>query len=211
MRRGGAAPTFLLAAISPGRSLRASPVTGRRPTAGRARSRRGGGRCWASGRRRNGGSGMRRAAMASEEGWRNPPPEERLAGRLTAPVPPGPVTARTRAATMLTELGQVDRAVYLAVAGTPTPALDPPMRGLSRVHSRPGLPHRASRSPTRWDRRCPQPPRRCACSPALSATPGSTPGSIRGERGHGSGDRGHHRRPRRLELARSRRRGSGGR
>ena len=73
---------------------------------------------------------------SDEERWPSPPPEERLAGRLTAAAPPGRVTARTRAVTVLTELGQVDRAVYLAVAGTPTPALDPSMRRLSRAADR---------------------------------------------------------------------------
>jgi len=75
--------------------------------------------------------------MASdEERWPSPPPEERLAGRLTAAAPPGPATARARAVTVLTELGQVDRAVYLAVAGTPTPTLDPPLRRVSRAADR---------------------------------------------------------------------------
>ena len=35
--------------------------------------------------------------MAAAERWRTPPPGERLAGRLTAPVPPARVTARTTA------------------------------------------------------------------------------------------------------------------
>jgi membrane-associated phospholipid phosphatase len=75
--------------------------------------------------------------MASDEArWRTPPAEERLAGRLTAHEPPGRATARMTAVTVLTELGQVDRAVYLAVAGTPTPALDPRMRRLSRAADR---------------------------------------------------------------------------
>jgi undecaprenyl-diphosphatase len=75
--------------------------------------------------------------MASDEArLRTPPAEERLADRLTAQEPPGRATARTRAVTVLTELGQVDRAVYLAVAGTPTPALDPAMRRLSRSADR---------------------------------------------------------------------------
>jgi membrane-associated phospholipid phosphatase len=65
-----------------------------------------------------------------------PPPEERLADRLATPAPPGRETARATAVTVLSELGQVDRAVYLAVAGTPTPALDPPMRRLSRAADR---------------------------------------------------------------------------
>src|SRR5579872_3231285 len=41
----------------------------------------------------------------------------------------GPV--RQRIASMLRELGAVDRAVYSAVAATPTPALDEPLRRLS--------------------------------------------------------------------------------
>jgi undecaprenyl-diphosphatase len=36
----------------------------------------------------------------------------------------------------LTELGQIDRAVYSAVAGTLTPVLDRPIRGLSRAADR---------------------------------------------------------------------------
>jgi undecaprenyl-diphosphatase len=75
--------------------------------------------------------------MAAEDArWRTPPPEERLAARLAAQQPARPVTARTAAIEALTELGQVDRAVYRAVAGTPTPVLDPPMRRLSRAADR---------------------------------------------------------------------------
>jgi undecaprenyl-diphosphatase len=75
--------------------------------------------------------------MASDEQRQPaPPPEERLASRLTAAAPPGRVSARAKAVTVLTELGQVDRAVYLAVAGTPTPTLDPPLRRLSRAADR---------------------------------------------------------------------------
>jgi membrane-associated phospholipid phosphatase len=72
--------------------------------------------------------------MAAEEAQlRTPPAEERLAGRLAARELRRPVTARTRAIRGLTELGQIDRAVYRAVAGTPTPVLDRPIRRLSRT------------------------------------------------------------------------------
>jgi membrane-associated phospholipid phosphatase len=56
-------------------------------------------------------------------------PEERLAdtiARLGGPV-------RQRAAEALRELGAVDRAVYAAVAATPTPSWDEPMRRLSNA------------------------------------------------------------------------------
>ena len=65
-----------------------------------------------------------------------PSAEERLAGRLAAQQPRRPTTARTTAITGLTELGQIDRAVYLAVAGTPSPVLDGPVRRLSQVADR---------------------------------------------------------------------------
>ena len=55
------------------------------------------------------------------------PPEERLARRLeTAPSP-----RRSAAASILHEVAEVDRAIYRAVASTPTPTLDEPMRRLS--------------------------------------------------------------------------------
>jgi len=60
-----------------------------------------------------------------------PPPEQRLADRLAARQRPAPMSARTTAVTMLSELGQIDLAVYRAIAGTPTPTLDRPMRSLS--------------------------------------------------------------------------------
>src|SRR5690349_3328885 len=60
-----------------------------------------------------------------------PPPEQRFADRLAARQTPAPRSARARAVTMLRDLGQVDLAVYRAVAGTPTPTLDRPMRRLS--------------------------------------------------------------------------------
>jgi undecaprenyl-diphosphatase len=58
------------------------------------------------------------------------PAEERLADRLAAP---GTAATPPRQTAVLTlhELGQVDRAVYRAVAETPTPTLDHPMRRLS--------------------------------------------------------------------------------
>ena len=62
-----------------------------------------------------------------------PPPEERLAGRLAAGPSSAQAPARATAVRALTELGRIDRAVYRAVAKTPTPVLDRPVRELSRV------------------------------------------------------------------------------
>ena len=73
---------------------------------------------------------------ADEQNTGIPPAEERLAGRLAAQQPRRPTSARTTAITVLTELGQIDRAVYRAVAGTPTPVLDGPVRRLSQVADR---------------------------------------------------------------------------
>jgi membrane-associated phospholipid phosphatase len=55
------------------------------------------------------------------------PPGERLARRIEAR--PGP--RRSAAAAVLHELAEVDRAVYRAIASTPTPTLDEPLRRLS--------------------------------------------------------------------------------
>ena len=63
------------------------------------------------------------------------PPEERLAGRLEA----NPTPKRTAAARALHELAQVDKAVYRAVASTPTPTLDEPLRRLSNLANNSGL------------------------------------------------------------------------
>ncbi len=49
----------------------------------------------------------------------------------------GPV--RQRAAVRLRELGAVDRAIYSAVAATPTPSLDEPLRRLSNAANNSGL------------------------------------------------------------------------
>jgi len=57
----------------------------------------------------------------------SPPPEERLADRLASS--PGP--RRSALATALRQLAAVDKAVYRAVAETPTPTLDEPLRRLS--------------------------------------------------------------------------------
>lgn len=57
------------------------------------------------------------------------PPEERLAERLEARPTPG----RSAAAAALHELAAIDRAVYRAIAGTPTPTLDEPLRRLSAL------------------------------------------------------------------------------
>ena len=64
---------------------------------------------------------------------RTPPPEHRLADRLAARQGPAPTSARATAVTVLRELGQVDLAVYRAIAGTTTPTLDRPMRRLSAM------------------------------------------------------------------------------
>ena len=55
------------------------------------------------------------------------PPEERLARRLEVT----PTRRRSAVAAALHELAEVDRAVYRAIAGTPTPSLDAPLRRLS--------------------------------------------------------------------------------
>jgi hypothetical protein len=60
-----------------------------------------------------------------------PPPEQRVADRLTAQQMPAPMSARAKAVTVLGELGQVDLAVYRAIVGTPSPTLDRPLRRLS--------------------------------------------------------------------------------
>jgi undecaprenyl-diphosphatase len=65
-----------------------------------------------------------------------PPAEERLAGRLAAEAPPEPARTRTAAIAVLTDLGRLDRALYRAVAGTPTPTLDRPLRRLSEAANR---------------------------------------------------------------------------
>jgi membrane-associated phospholipid phosphatase len=76
--------------------------------------------------------------MAAEEVQRptTPPPEERLAGRLAAEGSRPQRIRRTKAITALTELGQLDLAIYGAVAETPTPTLDSPLRRLSRLADR---------------------------------------------------------------------------
>jgi len=60
-----------------------------------------------------------------------PPPEHRLADRLAARQGPAPTSTRMTPVRVLRELGQVDLAVYRAIAGIPTPVLDLPMRRLS--------------------------------------------------------------------------------
>jgi undecaprenyl-diphosphatase len=57
---------------------------------------------------------------------------DRLADRLEAAARPG----LRRGARQLRELGAMDTAVYRAVAGTPTPTLDRPLRRLSRAADR---------------------------------------------------------------------------
>jgi hypothetical protein len=67
------------------------------------------------------GNAREPAAEAAE------PAPQRLADRLTRLSGP----ARQQAAQGLRELGAVDQAVYSAVAATPTPSLDEPLRRLS--------------------------------------------------------------------------------
>lgn len=55
------------------------------------------------------------------------PPEERLARRLEA----RSTASRSAVVAVLHELAATDRAVYRAIAGTPTPTLDEPLRRLS--------------------------------------------------------------------------------
>ena len=55
------------------------------------------------------------------------PPEQRLAERLER----RPTPRRSAAAAALHELAEVDRAVYRAIASTPTPTLDEPLRRLT--------------------------------------------------------------------------------
>ncbi len=57
------------------------------------------------------------------------PPEERLAQRLEAK----PTARRSATAAALHELAELDRAVYRAIANTPTPTLDEPLRRLSNL------------------------------------------------------------------------------
>lgn len=56
-------------------------------------------------------------------------PEHRLAERLDA----GPSGWRKSLARALRDVGEVDRSIYRAVATTPTPSLDAPIRRLSRT------------------------------------------------------------------------------
>ena len=75
--------------------------------------------------------------MSTRESPQRPPPvEERLAARLAAGTPPQGVPARPAAVRALEELGQLDAAIYVAVAETPTPTLDRPLRRLSDAADR---------------------------------------------------------------------------
>lgn len=65
-----------------------------------------------------------------------PPLEGRLAGRMEAAPAPVPAPARAWSVRVLRELAAVDLAVYRAVAETPTPVLDRPVRALSRAADR---------------------------------------------------------------------------
>jgi undecaprenyl-diphosphatase len=57
------------------------------------------------------------------------PPEERLAARLEATGTP----ASSPFARLLRELGELDVAIYRAIAETPTPSIDEPLRRLSNL------------------------------------------------------------------------------
>jgi len=61
------------------------------------------------------------------------------AQRLADELARGGGPARQRAAGRLRELGAVDRAIYSAVAATPTPSLDEPLRRLSNAANNSGL------------------------------------------------------------------------
>ena len=75
--------------------------------------------------------------MGPAEGpGQTPPLEARLAGRLAKGPVPAPTPTRMTAASALAEWGQVDLAVYRAVAHTPTPTLDGPMRRLTDAANR---------------------------------------------------------------------------
>ena len=65
--------------------------------------------------------------MSTSEPIRPDPPEERVARRLEARATPRSAAA----ATALHELAEVDRAIYRAIAATPTPTLDEPLRRLT--------------------------------------------------------------------------------
>ncbi|MGZ4137867.1 MAG: phosphatase PAP2 family protein [Actinomycetota bacterium] len=65
--------------------------------------------------------------MSDPAGTPLQPPAERLAARIEEP---------SRLAAVLHDLGRLDLAVYRAVAATPTPTLDEPLRRLSEVATR---------------------------------------------------------------------------
>ena len=66
-------------------------------------------------------------------------PTEAVAEQLAKGLASGGGPARRRVARALRELGAVDRAVYSAVAATPTPSLDEPLRRLSNAANNSGL------------------------------------------------------------------------
>ena len=63
-------------------------------------------------------------------------PQETVAEALARRVPAGQATSANRLAAALRDLGAVDRAVYEAVARTPTATLDSPVRQLSSAADR---------------------------------------------------------------------------
>ena len=79
--------------------------------------------------------------MARRDSAREPAagPAELAAERLADELARGGGPARQRLARGLRELGAVDKAVYSAVAATPTPSLDEPLRRLSNAANNSGL------------------------------------------------------------------------
>jgi membrane-associated phospholipid phosphatase len=81
------------------------------------------------------GSTLERAAPAAGAAGSARAAAQQLADELARQGGP----ARERAAEVLRELGAVDKAVYSAVAATPTPTLDEPVRRLSNAANNSGL------------------------------------------------------------------------
>ena len=76
--------------------------------------------------------------MAQRDSVREPAAEE-VAEQLAQGLARGGGPAQQQLARGLRELGAVDRAVYAAVAATPTPSLDEPLRRLSNAANNSGL------------------------------------------------------------------------
>ena len=76
--------------------------------------------------------------MAQRDSVREPAAEA-VAEQLAQGLARGGGPAQQQLAQGLRELGAVDRAVYAAVAATPTPSLDEPLRRLSNAANNSGL------------------------------------------------------------------------